>query len=155
MMNGCSRAYLQAYLDEFCWRNNVGQDPDVVLQELFRAINEHFPLDGDKRVDWSDKFFDFNADDADETWLHEVEKDEKDENDDEEEEISENEMEGLSNEEFKNEEIELNMNRNLNRVTDVEMIDMLVRMRDYCEQSAPQLLTPFFELERQFYDQLN
>ena len=89
-MHGCSRAYLQAYLDEFCWRNNFRQDKDEALQQLFRAITQHFPLDGDKRIDWSDKFF--NARDAEIEAKNEEEEEEEDDDDDE---INQSELDEL------------------------------------------------------------
>ena len=58
------------------------------MKQLFRAITEHFPLDGDKRIDWSDKFF--NARDA------EIEaKNEEEEEEDDDDEINQSELDEL------------------------------------------------------------
>lgn len=52
-------------------------------------------------------------------------------------------------------QVALDINRNhchVERVTETEMADMFGRMRSYCEQSAPKILTHLYEFERQFLE---
>jgi hypothetical protein len=52
-------------------------------------------------------------------------------------------------------QVALDINRNhchVERVTETEMTDMFGRMRSYCEESAPKLLTHLYEFERHFLE---
>ena len=55
-------------------------------------------------------------------------------------------------------QVELDINRNhchVERVIETQMTDMFGRMRSYCEQSAPKLLTHLYEFERQLNSDLS
>ena len=47
-MNGVSRLYLQAYLDEYCWRlENGNREGWMIYQAIIRAIRDYFVAFGD------------------------------------------------------------------------------------------------------------
>jgi transposase-like protein len=55
-MNGVSRLYLQAYLDEYCWRlTNGNRDGWLVFTSVVQAIKDYFELfrDGNNNLDQS------------------------------------------------------------------------------------------------------
>lgn len=89
MMRGCSRAHLQAYIDEFCWRRNIERTSSanqvsqeelrnkrmkLVFDAIISAIVCHFSQNG-SRIETTDKYANiFNYDENDESWMHHIAK---------------------------------------------------------------------------------
>lgn len=43
-MNGCARQFIQAYLNEFCWRKAYCDNEVAAFDYLLSALHRHFPL---------------------------------------------------------------------------------------------------------------
>ena len=60
-MNAVSRSYLQAYLDEYCWRlENGNREGWMIYQAIIRAIRDYFEAFGDANDIWDRTIFEEN-----------------------------------------------------------------------------------------------